>query len=180
MESTSPAPTAALYRQHGPLLFAWLLKQAHSWEDAEDLLLEVFLAAFERNRLLAVPEEKRLAWLLSVARNKVIDHYRSSGRRQHVPLDDVAGALEDDEAQVPEAVALRNERLADLRAALQALPPQQRAVVQLRFGEGLHCAEIATVLGKREGAVRGLLWRALTLLRARYGGDQEGQARNAI
>ncbi len=186
MESASPAPnledspTAALYRRHGPLLFAWLLKHAHSWEDAEDLLLEVFLAAFERNRLLAVPEEKRLAWLLKVAQHKVIDYYRSSGRRQHVPLDDVAGALEDDEARAPEAVALRRERLADLRAALQALPPQQRAVVQLRFGEGLHCAEIATVLGKREGAVRGLLWRALTLLRARYGGDQEGQTRHAI
>ena len=66
MESASPTPAlddspiAALYRQHGPLIFAWLLKQAHSWEDAEDLLLEVFLAAFEQNRLLAVPEEKKV------------------------------------------------------------------------------------------------------------------------
>ena len=75
------SPAAALYRQHGPLIFAWLLKQAHSWEDAEDLLLEVFLAAFERNRLLAVPEEKRLAWLLSVAQHKLVDYYRQASRR---------------------------------------------------------------------------------------------------
>ena len=61
-----------------------------------------------------------------------------------------------------------------LLAALQSLPEMQREVVQLRFGEGLHCDEIATVLGKREGAVRVLLWRALKFLRARCGGDQEG------
>ncbi|HLW02271.1 MAG TPA: RNA polymerase sigma factor [Ktedonobacterales bacterium] len=185
MKSASPAsgmdesPAAALYRQHGPLIFAWLLKQAHSWEDAEDLLLEVFLAAFERNRLLAVPEEKRLAWLLSVAQHKLVDYYRLSGRRPQVPLDALAETLEEDEARAPEAVALRHERNADLRAALQALPQTQREVVQLRFGEGLRCTEIATVLGKREGAVRILLWRALTFLRERYGKDQEGNTRDA-
>src|SRR5215831_13484594 len=179
MESASPAsgmdesPAAALYRQHGPLIFAWLLKQARSWEDAEDLLLEVFLAAFEHNRLLAVPEEKRLAWLLSVAQHKLVDYYRLSGRRQQVPLEAVADELESDEALTPEEVALRRERNADLRAALQALPQTQREVVQLRFGEGLRCTEIATVLGKREGAVYILLWRALAFLRTRYGSNQE-------
>ena len=185
MEPASPAsgldnaPAAALYQQHGPLIFAWLLKQAHSWEDAEDLLLEVFLAAFEQNRLLAVPEEKRLAWLLSVAQHKVVDYYRLSSRRQQVPLEAVAGALQADEALLPEVVALRHERHADLRAALLALPQTQREVVQLRFGEGLRCTEIAAVLGKREGAVRILLWRALAFLRARCGGEQEGNIRDA-
>jgi len=186
MKSTVPAsglddvPAAVLYRQHGPLIFAWLLKHAHSWEDAEDLLLEVFLAAFEQDRLLAVQEEKRLAWLLSVAQHKLVDYYRLSGRRQQVPLDAVAATLEADEALAPEALALRHEQHADLRAALQALPQTQREVVQLRFGEGLRCTQIATVLGKREGTVRILLWRALTFLRARYGGDQEGHTRDAI
>ena len=174
------SPAAALYRQHGPLIFAWLLKQARSWEDAEDLLLEVFLAAFERNRLLAVPEKKRLAWLLSVAQHKLVDYYRLASRRQQVALEAVAGTLEADEALAPEMVALRHERHADLYAALQSLPEAQRAVVQLRFAEGLRCAEIGAVLGKREGTVRVLLWRALTFLRAHYGGDQEGQDRDAI
>ena len=174
MKSASPGsrldepPAAVLYRQHGPLIFAWLLKQVHSWEDAEDLLLEVFLAAFEEQRLLAVPDEKRLAWLLSVAQHKLIDYYRRSHRREQVPLEAVEGALEADEAETPEAVALHHEQQAYLRAALQALPQTQREVLELRFGEGLRCTEIATVLGKREGAVRILLWRALTFLRAHY------------
>lgn len=186
MKSPSPGSdlddpaAAALYRQHGRLIFAWLLKHTHAWEDAEDLLLEVFLAAFEQNRLIAVPEEKRLAWLLSVAQHKLVDYYRQTGRRQQVPLEAVAATLEADAALAPEAMALRHERHADLRAALLALPPTQREVVQLRFGEGLRCTEIATVLGKREGAVRILLWRALTFLRARYGGEQEGKTRDAI
>ncbi len=174
------SPAAALYRQHGPLIFAWLLKQARSWEDAEDLLLEVFLAALEQNRLLAVQEEKRLAWLLSVAQHKLVDYYRLTGRRQNVPLDTLADMLEADEALAPDALALRHERYANLRAALQALPAIQREVVQLRFGEGLRCTEIATVLGKREGAVRILLWRALNVLRARCGGEQEGSNHDAI
>ena len=185
MRSPSPnsypedSPAAALYRQHGPLIFAWLLKQTHSWEDAEDLLLEVFLAAFERDRLLAVQEEKRLAWLLSVAQHKLVDYYRQTGRRQNVPLDAVAGALEADAALAPEEIVLRHERHADLLVALQSLPEVQREVIQLRFGEGLRCAEIATVLGKREGAVRVLLWRALKVLRAHFGGEQEGPDRHA-
>ena len=185
MKSPSPdadpadAPAAVLYERHGPLILAWLLKQTHSWEDAEDLLLEVFLAALERQRLLAVPEEKRLAWLLSVAQHKVADYYRQAGRRQHVPLERMTDQLEAEEGLAPEAVALRRERHADLHAALQALPASQREVVQLRFGKGLRCASIATVLGKSEGAVYILLWRALALLRARYGSDQEGSDRDA-
>jgi RNA polymerase sigma factor (sigma-70 family) len=180
MKSPSPgsdlddSPAAALYRQHGPLIFAWLLKHTHAWEDAEDLLLEVFLAAFEKNRLLAVQEEKRLAWLLSVAQHKLVDYYRQAGRRQNVSLDAVSGTLETDAALAPEEIVLRHDRHARLLVALQALPEMQRAAIQLRFGEGLRCAEIATVLGKREGAVRVLLWRALAFLRARCGGDQEG------
>jgi RNA polymerase sigma-70 factor (ECF subfamily) len=185
MKSPSPGaelddtPAAALYRQHAPLIFAWLVKHVRSWEDAEDLLLEVFQAALERDRLLAVQEEKRLAWLLSVAQHKLVDYYRLAARRQSVPLEDVAELLEGDEGLVPEALALRHERDADLQCALQALSGPQREVVQLRFGEGLRCTEIATLLGKRAGAVRFLLWRALTLLRAHFGEDQEGGNRDA-
>jgi RNA polymerase sigma-70 factor (ECF subfamily) len=181
LPSTDPeeAPAAALYRQHGPLLFAWLLKQTRSWEDAEDLLLEVFLASLERQRVLAVPEGKRRAWLLRVAQHKLMDYYRHAGRRQHVPLETVTDLAEDDETLAPDALALRHEQYADLHAALQELPAVQRDVVQLRFSEGLRGAEIARVLGKREGAVYTLLRRALTFLRERFGEDLEGNDRDA-
>jgi RNA polymerase sigma-70 factor (ECF subfamily) len=167
---------AALYRQHAPALFAWLRRQTSSWEDAEDLLLEAFLAAFERDQFAAVPADKRLAWLVRVAQHKLIDYYRRSNRRPVFPLDEVAEALEADEALAPEQMALRHERHAELHAALQRLPRLYQEVLRLRFADGLRCAEIAAVLGKREGAVRVLLWRALKLLRIRYEEDEKGRS----
>jgi RNA polymerase sigma factor (sigma-70 family) len=169
--------TAALYQRYAPILFAWL-RQRTTWEDAEDLLLEVFLAAFERDQLLAVPEAKQLAWLISVAQHKLIDHYRRSQRRPAAPLDEVAETLEEDEGLAPEQVVLRNERYAHLYAALHHLPDIQQRVLLLRFADGLHCKELAAALGKREGAVRVLLWRALKLLRAGYENEEKGSDDN--
>ncbi len=163
--------SAALYQRYAPVLFAWL-RQRTSWEDAEDLLLEVFLAAFERDQLLAVPEAKQFAWLVSVAQHKLIDQYRRAQRRPVAPLDEFAEALEEDEALAPEQVALRHERYAHLYSALRNLPDLQRRVLVLRFADGLHSKELAAVLGKREGAVRVLLWRALKLLRAGLENDE--------
>lgn len=181
---TSPAsdaglessPATVLYQQHGPALLAWLRRHASSWEDAEDLLLEVFLAAFERDQLAAIPANKRFAWLVRVAQHKLVDYYRLSQRRLTFPLDELAATLEADEALAPEQIALRHERHGHLRAALLRLPPLYQEVIGLRFVAGLHCAEMAALLEKHEGAVRVMLWRALKLLRVCYEEDERGRS----
>ena len=162
------SPAAVLYQQHAPVIFAYLHRHTGSWEDAEDLLLEVFLAALEGNQLHAIPEGNRLPWLQRVAQRKLADHYRRSFRRPAIPIDQVADTLLEDEALVPEAQALRHETQTELRQALERLPAQYQEVLRLRFVHGLRGAEIGAVLGKQEGAVRTLLSRALKLLRARY------------
>jgi RNA polymerase sigma-70 factor (ECF subfamily) len=149
-------------------LFAYLRRQVASPEDAEDLLVEVFLAAFERNQILAVPQDARRRWLFGVAQHKLVDYFRRLARRPVVPLDALTETLEEDAAQAPEAVMLRQEEQKELRAALRRLPPQYQEVLQLRFAHGLGAAEIAIVLSKNEGAVRILIWRALKLLRTYY------------
>ncbi len=158
---------AQLYQRYAPTLFAYLRRHVNSWEDAEDLLLEVFLAALEHDQFHAVPEENRLPWLQRVAQHKVADHYRRASRRPVTTLDRVADTLED-EAPVPEEVALRHETQAALRLAVQRLPAQYQEVLRLRFVHGLRFLEIGAVLGKQEGAVRVLLSRALKLLRKNY------------
>jgi len=168
------APAAALYQHYAPTLFSWLRRQT-SWEDAEDLLLEVFLAAFERDALLAVPESKRLAWLVSVAQHKLVDQYRRAQRRPVALLADVTETLEDDEARAPEQIAVRREQHRRLHAAVQRLPRAYQEALRLRFADGLRCAEIAAALGKREGAVRILLWRALQALRSDYAGYEDDE-----
>ena len=162
------SPATALYEEYAPILFAYLRRQAASPEDAEDLLVEVFLAAFERDQLLGVPPGERRRWLFGVAQHKLADYYRRAARRPVVPLDTLAEVLEQDAAQAPEQVVLRQEAQMELRAALRRLPPQHQEVLRLRFAHGLGAAEIAAVLGKGEGAVRILIWRALKLLRTYY------------
>jgi RNA polymerase sigma-70 factor (ECF subfamily) len=168
MLDDAPAGSAALYQRHASTIFAYLLKQTASREDAEDLLLEVFLAAMERGNLadLAAPEQR--AWLWAVARHKAADHFRRLTRHPSVHLRLVAETLYEDEHLEPEQMVLRQEALAQLTGAIAQLPARQQEVLRLRFGHGLSCGEMALILKKKESAVRMLLSRALKALRARY------------
>jgi RNA polymerase sigma factor (sigma-70 family) len=162
-------PSARLYQEHATPIFAYIRLRTATREEAEDILLEVFLAALENGDLL---EERRIetqrAWLRSVATHKIADHNRRSKRRPQVTLEQVAETLYEDETISPEQVALDREEYERIRALLQRLPGLQQQVIHLRFVYGLRCTEIATVLGKKESAVRKLLWRALNLVRALY------------
>lgn len=162
------APGTALYQRYAPAIFAYLLKQTASREDAEDLLLDVFLAAMERGNLIDLKEPEQRAWLWAVARHKAVDHFRRFTRHPSVHLRLVEGALFQDEALEPEQVVLRQEALAELTSAIAQLPAHQQEVLWLRFGHGLSCGEMATMLKKRESAVRMLLSRTLKALRAIY------------
>lgn len=162
---------AGIYQEYAPLLFAYLRRQTASLEDAEDLLVEVFLAALERGQLLAVPSGERRRWLFGVAQHKLVDAYRRSARHPVVSLEALPDAWEEDAAQAPEQMVLDQEAQMELHAALRRLPPPQQEVLRLRFAHGLNAGEIAAVLGKSEGATRILIWRALKLLRAYYEED---------
>lgn len=163
------AQIARLYQAHAPAIFAYLRLRATTREDAEDLLLEVFLAALEqREGLEGRSSEKQRAWLRGVAAHKVADHYRRARARRQEPLEHAEENLYADETHSPEDQALHREEDERLRVLLQGLPDLQRRIIQLRFVYGLRCAEIAETLGKKEGAVRKLLWRALNLVRTRF------------
>lgn len=159
---------AALYQAYAPMIFGYLRQHAPSREDAEDLLLEVFMAAFERGDLWALPEGERVAWLRQVTRYKLADHYRRANRRPTVTLDGAAEVISDDETLIPEQVALRHEEEDYLRAAVKRLAEHQQLILRLRFAEGMRSAQIAQALNKSEGAVRMALSRALNLLRTLY------------
>lgn len=158
----------ALYQRYASGIFAYFYKQTASRDDAEDLLVEVFMAAMEQNKLAAMQEAECKAWLWSVARNKAADYYRRITRHPSIKLRQVEETLYVDEAQEPEQITLKHEEYAHLRATIAQLPELQQDVLQLRFAHGLSCAEIATVLEKKEGAVRMLLSRTLKFLRVIY------------
>jgi RNA polymerase sigma-70 factor (ECF subfamily) len=154
-----------LYQRHAPALFAYLFKQTVSREDAEDLLLEVFVAAMERGDLEDRGEQEQRAWLWAVARNKAADHFRQRARHPSEPLKQIEDTAISDAALEPEQVLLKREAFAALFAQIEQLPALQQEVLKLRFGYGLRSTEIAQLLKKKEGAVRMLLSRALRVLR---------------
>ncbi len=160
---------ALLYQQHASTIFLFVRRHIFSLEDAEDITLEIFLAALEQEETLrGMSDDVRLAWLRRVAHNKIVDHYRRAARRQVAPLEEASEMFDEDEASLPEPLALRSEEYALLRRRLSTLPPQQQEILHLRFAGGLRSREIASLLHKSEGTVRSTLTRALNFLRSVY------------
>jgi len=165
---------AGLYQRSAPELLLYIRRHIHSQEDAEDVLLEVFVAAMEKPRLSNMGEQEQLAWLRRVAHNKCVDFHRRSIRRSSIPLEDVQQQLYDEHIlHTPELVALEHEEHALLRTQLAALPQIQQEVLRLRFAEDLRCPEIARRLNKSYGAIRIMLSRILHLLRNIYTNSEE-------
>ncbi len=156
----------ALYECYGQVIFGYLRLHMRSLEDAEDLLLEVFLAALEHDNLTALSPGEQLAWLRRVAHNKLVNVYRRACRSPQVALDSIVETILEEED--PEQLTLRQEERGQLRAAIKKLPELQQQILQLRYGDGLSCPEIALLLNKREGAVRKLLSRSIIFLRQIY------------
>ncbi|HLJ35127.1 MAG TPA: sigma-70 family RNA polymerase sigma factor [Ktedonobacteraceae bacterium] len=159
---------AHLYNTYAQGMLTYVQMQVTSQEDAEDIVVEVFLAALENSRFKTLPEKAKQLWLWRVAHNKIVDTYRRSKFRKNVAIEQVADSLFEDEIHSPEYAALRQEDYIALHAHLQSLPALQQEILRLRFGQELSCREIANTLGKQENAVRVTLSRSLNLLRGIY------------
>ena len=166
---------ASLYDRFAATIFTYVLNQVQNEQDAEDLLLEVFLAALSNESLSSLPVQGQLAWLRRVARNKVIDRYRHVALLTLLPIEQAMETIDD--ALTPEQHAERQEKFTHLYQAIAHLPALQRELLRLRYRDGLRFYEIADALEKPEGTVRKLMLRTLCQLRMIY--DQlEGRSYN--
>jgi RNA polymerase sigma factor (sigma-70 family) len=163
-----------LYDRHAATILAYARSHTPSWQDAEDLTLEVFLTALEHDSLSWLSPKQQLVWMRRVAHNKLIDSYRRRGPPPTVPLEQVVESACRDEALTPEQLVLRREELESLYRAVGTLSLEQQQVLQLRFGEGLRFTEIAVLLNKRESTVRKMCSRSLASLRGAYDQQQKG------
>ncbi len=157
-----------LYERYAASIFAYARLHTLSWEDAEDLTLEVFTAALEQDNLSWLADKQQFVWLRSVAQHKLADRYRRSIHVSVIPLEQVVETVCAEESLTPEQVVVRREELQRLYTAVGKLPLLQQQVLQLRVGDGLRFAEIAILLKKREVTVRKLYSRTLALLRTVY------------
>lgn len=155
-----------VYQRYAPQIFAYLLRNIPSHQDAEDLLLEVFQAVLEKLPALEGDKPRLAAYLQAVAHNKMVDYYRRRGKQQMIPLEEIAKTAYEREELAPEWVLLTREQYANLHQAINSLPELQQTILRLRFGHALRCGEIAKRLGKSENAVRMMLSRSLKQLRS--------------
>jgi RNA polymerase sigma-70 factor (ECF subfamily) len=143
-----------LYRTFNPPLLRYL--SASASYAADDLAQEVWLAAAPQLSTFAGDEDNFRAWLFTIGRRRLIDHWRTSGRRPTVPLTghDTAALAEIYPSDRLETVAA----IAELTAGLTA---EQAEVLLLRVVAGLSVDEVAAIMGKRPGAIRVLQHRAV-------------------
>jgi RNA polymerase sigma-70 factor (ECF subfamily) len=168
---------AELYRSYAPALFAYVHQHVSSREDAEDIVLNVFVSVLQNQQFPTFDVQKQAAWLWTITRNKVVDHFRRTNRRPQVSIDWLSEPLYADEKSSPEQVSLEREEYARLASAVRQLPELQQEVLRLRFGHGLNSDEIGSVCEKSGAAVRVLLSRTLRLLRNLYTDQAEGGQR---
>jgi len=149
---------------YGPV-YRYVAARVGRPSDAEDLAQLVFVKALEalpRYELRGVPFG---GWLFRLARNVVIDHVRT--RREHVTLDIIVQQSTEDDG--PDELAALRQDMDSVAFALRRLTPEQREAIQLRFFAGLSAKEAAIAMGRQEGTVRGLQFRAIAALRRELG-----------
>ncbi len=154
-----PSRFAPLYEAHFARIYAFIAHRVRHRAAAEDLTAEVFrhaLAAIGGFEWRGVPF---IAWLYRIAANEIADYATRAAREQ--------GSIATGEPSHDERD--RIEHRATLFRLVDTLPPDQRRVIVLRFAEERSIREIAEALGRTEGAVKQLQWRALQTLRAHMG-----------
>jgi RNA polymerase sigma-70 factor (ECF subfamily) len=162
------AAFAPLYERYVDQIFAYAHTLTRNRELAEDVTAATFAKAIEdlpRFEWRGVPYS---AWLYRVASNLVARQARRPAWVDidtHQPIDHLT----------PEVIAEQRDREATVRSAVALLPDDQRQAVLLRFGGELRNREIAEIMGRSEGAVKLLTFRAMTALRKQLGAPQPAE-----
>src|SRR5919204_4999094 len=151
-----------LYDRHVDAIYRYVYYRVRDDAEAEDLTSDVFMRALKAIPRYE-PRQAFLAWLYRIARNAVIDRARRA--RVQVSFEDALAHPGVDQIVEPDAGLLALSDKETVRAAIARLTPLQQEVIVLRFVEGYSTSEIANLVGKREGTVRGIQFRALEMLR---------------
>lgn len=172
-ETVSELPTTdqgrtllALYDAALPEVYGYVASRCGSAALAEDLTSETFLAAVDAVRRDRVPD-LTVAWLIGVARHKLVDHWRGRAREDRslraVDSDPLRADHDEWDVRLDALIAQRT---------LESLGAHHRSALTLRYLDGLPVRQVAECLGRTEGATEVLLVRARAAFRDRYEHEQ--------
>jgi RNA polymerase sigma-70 factor (ECF subfamily) len=159
-----PARFGELYEHYFALVYAYVARRVRHRTEAEDMTAEVFRKALQSLPRFKWTGAPFAAWLFRIASNMIVDRAKRTAREGNLAGDkDVT----DSRAQPQQADLEQSEQSAVLFRLVDELAADQRRVLVMRFAEERSIREIANALGRTEGAVKQLQFRALENVRKR-------------
>ncbi|HWH00573.1 MAG TPA: ECF subfamily RNA polymerase sigma factor, BldN family [Pilimelia sp.] len=155
-----------IYDRYVDTVFRFIYFRVGNRQLAEDLTSDTFLRALKRIGSFTWQGRDLGAWLVTIARNLVADHFKSGRYRLEVTSGDVLDADREDRGPEgsPEAAVVDHITNVALLTAVKQLNPEQQECIVLRFLQGFSVAETAQAMGKNEGAIKALQYRAVRAL----------------
>jgi len=152
---SDPTRFGELYEENFARVYAFIARRVRDRQEAQDLTSQVFERALANLNRFEWRGTLFAAWLYRMASNAIADHYHAKSRelqwqQPEITNNEIEGA----------------ERRAILSRCIDRLPQEQKRVVIMRFFEERSIREVAEKIGKSEGAIKQLQWRALQKLRA--------------
>src|SRR6266545_2765375 len=159
-----------LYLIHFDRIYSYLHMSVGNRHDAEDLTTQTFLKMLESIKQFRWRAAPFSAWLFRIAHNLAMDHFRATRRWQ--PEEEVPEPVGESEpsAEVAALHTIGRQSMLDL---IEGLSNEQQQVLTLKFVFNLPNAEVATILGKTEGAIKSLQHRALVSLQKHIAGSEK-------
>lgn len=159
-----------LYDRYVDTVYRYVLFRVGDKELAEDVTSETFLRALRRISSVSYQGRDVGAWFVTIARNLVLDHVKSSRYRREIATGEIADAgptpfLAERQAEHgPEQQVMAMATKDELTRCIDELGDDQRECIVLRFMQGLSVAETAAIMNRNEGAVKALQHRAVRRL----------------
>ena len=151
-----------LYDRYVDVVFRFVLFRVGDRPLAEDITSETFLRALRRISSVSYQGRDVGAWFVTIARNLVLDHVKSSRYRLEMTTADILDSSAGDRG--PEHEVVQQATATELMRCVAQLGQDQQECIVLRFMQGLSVSETASVMGRNEGAVKALQHRAVRRL----------------
>jgi len=154
----------ALYDEYMPKVFRYIQYKVSNMQLTEDLTSIVFEKALTNFSKYSKDKAAFSTWIFSIARNTVIDHYRTRSRKQAVSLENVVIDIESKDP-LPEEELDKKEEIRKLHLGLAKLSGEEQELISLKFSSEFNNRQIAKMLGLSESNVGTRLYRAVRKLR---------------
>lgn len=168
-----PDAFAELYDLYVDKIYNYIYYKVGNTAEAEDLTAQVFTKAWEAIGGYEWQGYSFSPWLFRIAHNLVVDYHRARRPTTVLEVLDTRPNIRSSEESRPEQMLQSIMTMERVREAIGELTEEQQTVIVLRFIEGYSTADIAKVMGKRRGAIRGLQFRGLKALRKILGVEEE-------